>query len=108
MVVGVSVENLHVIILIPESDYQEVKSQVSVENLHVIILIRKGRVRTVSNSEVSVENLHVIILIRQSQVSNKTLKCSFSRKPACYNTDTIIHKSDGYIDCKFQSKTCML
>ena len=38
--------------------------------------------------QVSVEDLHVIILIRFIRITQFSPRFSFSRRPACYNTDT--------------------
>ncbi len=64
------------------------KKLVSVENLHVIILILHNLAFEFFHT-VSVENLHVIILIPPVLLFRLCIMRSFSRKPACYNTDTM-------------------
>ncbi len=57
---------------------------------------------------VSVENLHVIILIHAFSRKPSNFLISFSRKPACYNTDTDEKLAQDSAFELFQSKTCML
>ncbi len=104
----VSVEDLHVIILIPdESAEVEERDLVSVEDLHVIILIHHQILMIDVLDTVSVEDLHVIILIPNDMVDYARV-VGFSRRPACYDSDTVMLKSCGSLYTLFQSKTCML
>ena len=85
----VSVEDLHVIILILWWCYAPLLwDYVSVEDLHVIILILIITSSCNISLHVSVEDLHVIILILPTAPSSGSSWVCFSRRPACYNTDT--------------------
>ena len=68
---------------------KSVLRKVSVEDLHVIILIRKNKKWLKRLIMVSVEDLHVIILILRAYLLSRLHSLGFSRRPACYNTDTI-------------------
>ena len=86
----VSVEDLHVIILILWWCYAPLLwDYVSVEDLHVIILILIITSSCNISLHVSVEDLHVIILILPTAPSSGSSWVCFSRRPACYNTDTL-------------------
>ena len=105
----VSVEDLHVIILIPiQKNGTTVKifsfsRRPACYNTDTLL----PQLTTARSQLVSVEDLHVIILILFAEKTTRRNSSSFSRRPACYNTDTFLRIGDKKT-CKFQSKTCML